>query len=393
MTGVQTCALPISPADAFIVQKLKSEGAIILGKTNLDEFTLGVSGRNIRFGQTLNPFDAKRTPGGSSAGSAVATAAGLCAAAIGSDASGSVRLPASACGIVGYKPSLGVISRNGLTPFVPTKDTVGVMARSVLDIAELTQIISGHDPGDTLTAQAPKWRFPDFSKKTLKGVKIGVLTSYFKEADPAVVEVVKRSKESLRKLGADLVELSVFDDREMQLAGNRINGWEFRENIFRAVKKIRPEIKESDLLKEMDPVVSLFFRKYSEISFDAYQGALKHTREKVTTMCKEYFSLVDILLYPSSPLLPFSVETSMDAARKGIEFLRDFYGKFRRNSELSGITGFPAISVPGGISDSGLPVGIEFMAAPFQDPRLLEVAHLYQTSVHLKFRPAMLALE
>jgi aspartyl-tRNA(Asn)/glutamyl-tRNA(Gln) amidotransferase subunit A len=380
----------ISPYDATVVSRLKSEDAIIVGKVNLDEFAMGSTTEFSYFGPSRNPWNADYVPGGSSGGSGVSVSAQECLASLGSDTGGSVRSPASFCSVVGLKPTYGLISRYGLVSFSNSIEQVGPMARTVEDVAFLLNIISGYDIHDNTTV---KNEHVDYSKDISSGIsgkKIGIISQMIGEGvDKEVASATNNAISKLQGLGAECVPVSL-DGVEHSVAAyytiataeassnlSRYDnlrygfdfgteGFEFKAFISKARSNFGPEVTRRMLLGAF--VLSA-----------GYYGKYYLKAQKVRTMIKaqldEAFKKVDFLISPTMPILPFKFGEKIDDPLK--MYLTDI------NTITANLSGIPAISVPFEISSSGLPIGIQLFANSFEEKKLLQAAYALQETANL----------
>ncbi len=386
----------IPPYDATVVAKLRAAGAVVLGKTNTDEFAMGSSTENSAYFTTHNPWDLERVPGGSSGGSAAATAAGECIAAIGSDTGGSIRQPAAFCGIAGVKPTYGRVSRYGLVAFASSLDQVGPLAKDVTDCALLLQTIAGHDPNDSTSADLP---VPDYLSELgagVKGLKLGVPREYFVEGmQPEVEQAVRQALTVYEALGAEIVDISMphtdyclsvyylLAPAEASANLARFDGIRYgysapeAEDIWETFRQTRaagfgPEVKRRIMLGAY---------ALSTGYYDAYY--LK--AQKVRTLIKQDFDRAyeqcDALVVPTAPLTAFRIGEKVDDPLQ--LYLVDI---FTLSANLAGICG---AAIPCGMAD-GLPIGMQVLGDAYQEAKVLRIAYAYEqaTDWHLR-RPAL----
>lgn len=371
----------VAPYNATVVEKLEAAGAILVGKTNLDEFAMGSSNEHSAFGPVRNPHDHERVPGGSSGGSAAAVAANLCAASLGSDTGGSIRQPASHCGVVGLKPTYGRVSRFGLIAFASSLDQIGPMARSVEDTARILQVISGHDPMDMTSATI---EVPDFLSGLhggVEGLKIGVPREYFETegADERVLANVRASIASLESKGATLVDISLPHTEYAIATYYLIATAEASSNLARF-----DGVRYGHRAKEIDSLEELYERSRAQgfgeevkrrimlgtfvLSagfYDAYYLKAQKVRTLIRKDFTDAFEQVDVIACPTVPAPPFALgECDDDPLRM---YLADIY------TISCNLAGLPGISVPSGEVD-GLPVGLQLLGAPFDEATLLRAA-------------------
>lgn len=400
-----TCASRIlkgfrSPYDATVISKLKASGAAFLGLSNMDEFAFGSSTENSYYGPSRNPWNTDCVPGGSSGGSAVAVASGEAVWALGSDTGGSIRQPAGFCGVVGLKPTYGRVSRYGLIAFASSLDQIGPITKDVTDCALLMNIIAGHDPKDSTSANVP---VPDYTQaldKDVKGLKIGLPKEYFIEGiDKKVKETIDAAVSVLKAAGAVFVPVSLPHTQYAVATYYIVATAEASSNLARfdgvqyGLRKMPESIRKNpviDMYEEtrdagFGPEVKrrIMLGTYSLSSgyYDAYY--LKGL--KVRTLIKQDFDQVfencDAVLTPTSPTVAFKIgEKSNDPLQM---YLADI---FTISANLAGI---PAISIPCGFS-KGLPIGLQLMGKAFDEEMLIRIAHAYerQTDWH-KQRPKL----
>ncbi|MFA4984411.1 MAG: Asp-tRNA(Asn)/Glu-tRNA(Gln) amidotransferase subunit GatA [Candidatus Omnitrophota bacterium] len=377
------------PYDATVVSKLKAAGALIVGtKTNMDEFAFGSSTENSLFGATRNPWDLERVPGGSSGGSAAAVAADEAIIALGSDTGGSIRQPASFCGVVGMKPTYGRVSRFGLIAFASSLDQIGPIAKDVKDAALLMGVISGYDPGDSTSVDVA---VPDYARALgddIKGMKIGMPREYFVEGiDPEVKKIVEDSIAKLRELGADCREVSlphteyavpvyyIIATAEASSNLARFDGVQYGLRISDkggsgGLLDMYCRTRGNGFGQEAKRRIILGTFVLSHGYYDAYYlRALK-----VRTLIKQDFDRVfedfDCILTPTSPTAAFSLGEKAEDPLK--MYLSDIY------TISANLAGIPAISVPCGFAKSGLPVGLQLLARPFAEETLFRAAYAYE---------------
>ena len=354
--------------DATTVAKLRAAGAVIIGKTNLNEFAAGGTTENLTFGDTLNPWDRSRIPGGSSGGSGTAVAAGLCAAATGTDTGGSIRIPSALCGVVGLKPTFGRISCHGIFPLSMEQDHPGPMTRTVRDAALLLEVMSGWDRADPRTVRRPVQRYTQRLSKDVRGLRIGVDEGYINEGvTPEVRGAFDRAVDVLLDLGARLVEVEVPDvseAREASLVIWRTEGALQHEEWL----ETRPE--------DYNPGVRERFEKGLEISGIDYARAQK-TRRSVTRAFEMIFDEVDVLATPTCGIpAPRAGQDVVDAAGEDLNVLT----ALARFTRVFNLTGLPAITVPCGFSDDGLPIGLQFVGAALDETTILRAAYAYESA-------------
>lgn len=338
--------------DAFVVKRLNDAGAIILGKTGTHELAYGTTSINPFFGRIRNPWDVNRDPGGSSGGSAAAIAAGLAFAALGTDTACSIRYPAHACGVVGLKPSFGLVSTAGVQPLVRTLDHVGPLTRSVADAALVLGAIAGHGPSDVYSSSAA-FQPPVFEPGAVAGLRIGIARQFFFIGNPEILEIVDRAISILLRQGAELVEIdSAGLDESLELS--RIIFAEAYA-IYADVVEREPEVLSAELLEKLVRKSKITAREY----IDA-----QHRRLVFQAHVERLMEGCDVLLAPSATTLPapFDVRPS------------EYDGHASQNATVFNLTGQPSVSIPCGLSASGLPVGMMISGKRNGDADMLRAA-------------------
>ncbi len=376
----------IPPYDATVMQRLRQAGAVVLGKTNMDEFAMGSSTENSGFGPTANPWDLSRIPGGSSGGSAAAVAANMCLGSLGSDTGGSIRQPASHCGIVGLKPTYGRVSRYGLVAFASSLDQIGPLGKSVMDCALLMNVICGHDPRDSTSVSEP---VPDFTRLRadgLQGLKIGLPVEYFEAQglDADVRQAVAGAVATVEALGAETVEISLPHTQYGVAAYYIIAPSEASSNLAR-YDGVRFGVRredDGDLLDmfrrtrsagfgaEVKRRIILGTYALSAGYYDAYYGKASQVRTLIIEDFRKAFAHCDVLLSPVAPTPAFAIgEKTADPLTM---YLSDVF------TLCANLAGIPGISIPCGFSSAGLPIGLQIMGRHFDEARLLAVAHHFE---------------
>lgn len=375
----------MSPYNATVAQKLLDSGAVILGKNNMDEFAMGSSTETSYYGPTKNPWDTDRVPGGSSGGSAAATAASLCLGSVGTDTGGSIRQPASLCGVVGMKPTYGRVSRFGMIAFASSLDQAGPLTKTVEDSSIILNAIAGHDRRDSTCIDSP---VPDYTASLtgdIKGVKIGIPKEYFVEGmDPDVEESAKKAIEILSGLGAEIVEVSLPHTEYAVLTYYIIAPSEASSNLARydGVKYGYRADGAKDLIdmykktraqgfgEEVKRRIMLGTYALSAGYYDAYYLKALRVRTLIKQDFDEAFKKVDVIAAPTSPETAFKIGEKTDDPIK--MYLSDVL------TIPCNIAGLPGISVPSGLSSQGLPIGIQVLGKPFDEETMLRVAHAYE---------------
>lgn len=388
-----TCASKIlenyvSPYTASSLEKLKSRGGIFWGRLNMDEFAMGSSCENSAFQPTHNPWDLSRIPGGSSGGSAAAVAAGECVASLGSDTGGSIRQPASLCGVVGMKPTYGLVSRYGLAAFASSLDQIGPFARCVKDAAILLEAVAGHDPKDSTSVDC---EIPDYasniSLEAFKGAKIGIPKEYFGAGiDPEVKAIVEKAIADCASQGAEIVEISLPHTDLAIPVYYIIATAEASSNLARydGVRYTRRSPDTTDAIdiyyksraegfgEEVKRRIILGSYVLSSGYYDAYYLRAQKVRTLIRRDFEAAFEKVDVIMTPTSPTTAFKIgEKTSDPLSM---YLSDIC---TINVNLAGL---PGISVPCGFSDAGLPVGLQMIGKAFDERNLLSFAASYEAT-------------
>ena len=376
----------ISPYDATVTEKLKRAGAIPWGRLNMDEFAMGSSTENSAFGVTCNPWDLSRVPGGSSGGSAAAVAAGEAPVSLGSDTGGSIRQPAALCGIVGLKPTYGLVSRYGLAAFASSLDQIGTFAHSVEDAAIMLAAIAGHDSRDSTSFEIP---VPDYRAELgrRRGPwRLGVPKEFFGAGlDPEIAEAVRRAIEFYRSAGCEIREVSMPFTSEYAIAAYYIIATaECSSNLARY-----DGVRYGHRSKEATNAIDLYFKSRAEgfgqevkrriilgtyVLSSGYYDAYYLRAQKVRTLIRNEFMRVfqdcDALLSPTTPTAAFKIgEKSADPLSM---YLSDIY------TIGVNLAGLPGISIPCGFTASKLPIGLQIIGQPFREADLLAIAHRYE---------------
>jgi aspartyl-tRNA(Asn)/glutamyl-tRNA(Gln) amidotransferase subunit A len=373
----------VSPFDAHVVERLRAHGAVVFGKTNLDEFAMGSSTENSAYGPSRNPHDRDRTPGGSSGGSAAAVAAGCAPLALGSDTGGSIRQPAAFCGVVGLKPTYGLVSRYGLVAFASSLDQIGPFARDVTDAALLLAAIAGHDPRDATSSPAP---LPPLAPgdASLRGVRVGVPREFFGEglADD-VRAAVEAARDVLAARGAAVEEVSLPLTRHGIAVYYIVAPSEASSNLARydgvryglrgagdTVEEMFAGSRGEGFGAEVKRRILLGTFALSSGYHEAYYGRAQRVRAAMRAEVEALLGRVDVLLTPTTPTTAFRIgEKASDPLSM---YLSDVL------TVTANLCGVPAISLPCGVSRDGLPIGLQLMAARFAEPLLLRVARAYE---------------
>ena len=373
-----------SAYDATVIKKLREKGVSFIGKTNLDEFAMGSSTENSAFGPVKNPLDTSKVPGGSSGGSAAAVAAGLCVFALGSDTAGSVRQPASFCGVVGFKPTYGRVSRYGLISLGSSLDQIGSITKNVYDAAYVMNIIAGKDKMDSTTVDV---EVPNYTRNLdagVKGVKVGIPKEYFGEGlDENVKKVVKDAIKDLEKSGAEVVEVSLPHSKyalatyyiilpsEASANLSRFDGirYGYSNQKGKSLSDVYLDSREEGFGDEPKRRIMLGAYSLSSGYFDAYYMKAQQVRTLVKQDFDKAFEKVDILVGPTAPTTAFGFgEKTGDPVEM---YLADIY------TAAINLAGLPAISIPCGKVDN-LPVGLQIIGRQFDEPTILKTAYTYE---------------
>jgi aspartyl-tRNA(Asn)/glutamyl-tRNA(Gln) amidotransferase subunit A len=380
--------------NATVVEKLNAAGAVIIGKTNLDEFAMGSSNENSAYGVVRNPWDLERVPGGSSGGSAAAVAAGIVRAALGSDTGGSIRQPASLCGIFGIKPTYGRVSRYGLVAFGSSLDQIGVFARTAKDTADVLQAISGRDPLDSTSADVP---VPDYSadlSNDVKGKRFGIPRALLGEGlDDEVRQVVETAIDNYRSLGAEVVDVElphakygiavyyILATAEASSNLARFDGvrYGFRAENAHELRTMYKKTRSEGFGPEVKRRIMLGTYVLSSGYYDAYYAKAQKVRALLRQDYAKAFASCDAILMPTSPTTAFKIgEKSDDPLAM---YLNDIY------TVSANLVGVPGISVPCGVSGEGLPIGMQLIGDYWSEKTLLNLSAVYENSFPVKERP------
>ena len=384
----------VPPYDATVIKKLEEEDAILIGKTNLDEFAMGSSTENSAFKITKNPIDTTRVPGGSSGGSAAAVGAEMVPLALGSDTGGSIRQPASFCGIVGMKPTYGLVSRYGLIAFGSSLDQIGPFSMTVEDNAYLLNILAGEDELDGTTAKGLfKKDYTENIDSGIEGMKIGIPKEFIEEEglDSEIKDVILKDIEALRQLGAEVEEFSLPTTKDGLAPYYIISSAEASSNLarfdsirygyrtkeFTSVEELVEKSRSEGFGREVKRRIMLGTYALSSGYYDAYYNKAQKFRAKLKQDFKEAFKKYDIIIGPVSPILPFKIgERCEDPTAM---YLADIY---TININLATV---PALSMPGGKSSDGLPIGLQLIGDVFTEEKIYKVAYALEKKLNLEF--------
>lgn len=383
----------VPPYDATVIKRFKEEGFVHLGRLNMDEFAMGSSTENSSFQITKNPWDMECIPGGSSGGSASATAAGLCAASIGTDTGGSIRQPASLCGAVGMKPTYGRVSRYGLIAFASSLDQIGPITRNVTDCAVLMNVIAGYDAMDSTSIPMPVPDYLDYLGKDIKGMRIGIPREYNIEGiDPDVKKAVEDAISFYVKNGASTVEISLPHTRYAVAIYYIICTAEASSNLARYDgvkyglradgKDIIDMYKKTRLKgfgKEVKRRIILGTYVLSSGYYDAYYRKAGQARTLIRRDFEEAFKECDVIMTPVSPTTAFKIGEKTDDPLT--MYLSDIF------TIPVNLAGLPGLSLPCGFDGKGLPIGLQIIGQPLDEARMLQAAYIFETENNVKKIP------
>lgn len=386
------------PYNATVIERLLGAGAVVVGKTNCDEFAMGSSNENSAFGPVKNPWDTSRVPGGSSGGSAAAVAAGIVPAALGSDTGGSVRQPASLCGVFGLKPTYGRNSRYGLVAFASSLDQVGVFARTTADVARVLRIIAGRDPHDATTADVP---VPDYAaalNDDIKGARIGFPRSLFGEGlDAEVRASVEAVIDVYRELGVEIVDVElphaqysiavyyIIATAEASSNLARFDGvrYGFRAEDAPELREMYRKTREEGFGAEVKRRIMLGTYVLSAGYYDAYYRKAQQVRSLLKNDFRKAFESCDAIITPTSPTPAFLIGEKVDNPLA--MYLNDIY------TVTANLAGVPGLNVPCGLSSRRLPIGFQLLGAHWSESTLLKLAQAYETVQPFTERPPIFA--
>ena len=390
--GATTCASKIlenfhAPYNATAVEKLLAADAVIVGKTNMDEFAMGSSTENSGLKRTVNPWDTSRVPGGSSGGSAAAVAGRLCIAALGSDTGGSIRQPASFCGVVGLKPTYGRVSRYGLVAFGSSLDQIGPVTWTVEDCALLLNIISGHDEADSTSVdenQAPVCNYLEKLDEPVKGLKIGIVPAFAEGADPEVRKAINEALEVYKSLGAEIIEIAmphsdyaisayyVIATAEASSNLARYDGVHYGHRSEHAgdYVEVYSKSRAEGFGQEVKRRIMLGTYALSSGYYDAYYLKALKVRNLIRGDFTNAFEKCDCVMMPVSPTTAFKIGEKI--ADPLLMYLSDVY------TISANLAGIPGISIPCGFDGNNLPIGLQILGPAFGEDKLLRTARMYE---------------
>ena len=381
----------VSPYDATVIEKLNEENLINLGKLNMDEFAMGGSTEHSYFKKTRNPWNLERVPGGSSGGSAAAVAAGMVPWALGSDTGGSIRQPASFCGVVGLKPTYGLVSRYGLVAFASSLDQIGPITKDVKDSAILLNIIAGHDKKDTTSVDMPKKDYVKALKNDVKGLKIGAPKEFLAEGtNKEVKEKIEEAIKIYKDLGATVEEISL-DVAKYSLATyyiiacaeassnlGRFDGirYGYRAKDYKDLNELFKKSRSEGFGDEVKRRIILGTYVLSSGYYDAYYKKAQKVRTLVMNEFDKAFEKYDVILTPTSPTVAFKIgEKTSDPLQM---YLSDIC------TVSVNIAGLPGISIPCGVDSNNMPIGMQLIGNKFQEETILNAAYTFEQK--FKFR-------
>ena len=381
----------IAPYDATVVEKLKDENIINLGKLNMDEFAMGGSTEYSYFKKTRNPWNLNKVPGGSSGGSAAAVAAGMVPWALGSDTGGSIRQPSSFCGVVGLKPTYGLVSRYGLVAFASSLDQIGPITKDVKDSAMLLNLIAGHDKKDTTSEDRKKIDYTKCLKNSVKGLKIGVPKEFFGEGiNKEVKESLEKAMQIYKEMGAIVEEISL-DVAKYSLATyyiiacaeassnlGRFDGIRYghRAKDFKNIRELFVKSRSEGFGPEVKRRIILGTYVLSSGYYDAYYKKAQQVRTLVTNEFNKAFEKYDVILTPTSPTVAFDIGSKTTNPLE--MYLSDIC------TVSVNIAGLPGISIPCGVDSAGMPIGMQLIGNKFCEETILNAAYTFEQKT--KFR-------
>ncbi len=365
-TGIRTTigskffAENIPTEDAFVVEKLKQAGAVITGKTNTHEIALGITGNNPHYGTARNPWNTTRIPGGSSSGSAIAVATGMALGALGTDTGGSIRIPASLCGVVGFKPTFGRVSLRGVFPLSWNLDHVGPLARSVKDVALMLQVIAVYDPADPASVKMLTSDYSSHLVDNVKGRKIALgIGEFIETSDPEVIKAAHAAVKVFESLGCKVEEVDVSWLQEAALA-NKIMTQSDGAAVHRDRIREHPEMFGDDIRRRLQDGAKTTSTEYI---------LARRTQAEIRKRFERFFESYDFLLTPTTPIAAPTIE-GHDAVEQAARLTR-FTAPFN-------LAGLPALSLPCGFTKEGLPIGLQIVARAWGDAKVLNAGHAFE---------------
>ena len=378
----------IAPYDSTVISKFNAAGAVNLGKTNMDEFAMGSSNETSYYGNVKNPWDIKTVPGGSSGGSAAAVAGMLAPAATATDTGGSIRQPASLCGLTGLKPTYGLVSRYGMIAFASSLDQAGPMCHTAEDCAAMMNVMSGHDPKDSTSIEREKENYLSGINDSIKGLKIGVPKEFFSEGlDAEVEKIIEQGISEYKKLGAEIVEISlpnnhlsipvyyVIAPAEASSNLSRYDGvrYGYRTKDYDDLMDMYCKTREEGFGDEVKRRIMIGTYVLSAGYYDAYYLKAQKIRRLISEDFKKAFEKCDVILGPSAPSVAFPIGDKKEDPLK--MYMQDVY------TISTNLAGLPGLSMPGGLMNN-LPVGIQLIGNYFSEAKLLNIAHIFQMNTN-----------
>ncbi len=381
----------VSPYDATVIEKLNKEELINLGKLNMDEFAMGGSTEYSYFKKTRNPWNLNKVPGGSSGGSAAAVSSEMVPWALGSDTGGSIRQPASFCGVVGLKPTYGLVSRYGLVAFASSLDQIGPITKDVRDSAMLLNLITGHDSKDTTSVEREKIDYTKCLEKEIKGLKIGVPKEFFGEGiNKEVKEKLEKAMQIYKTLGAEIEEFSL-DVAEYSLATyyiiacaeassnlGRFDGirYTYRTPEYKNLKEIYKKSRSEGFGAEVKRRIILGTYVLSSGYYDAYYKKAQQVRTLVMKEFNKGFEKYDVILTPTSPTVAFDIGSKSNNPLE--MYLADIC------TVSVNIAGLPGISIPCGVDSQGMPIGMQLIGNKFEEEKILNAAYQFEKTINFR---------
>jgi aspartyl-tRNA(Asn)/glutamyl-tRNA(Gln) amidotransferase subunit A len=359
----------IPETDGFVVEKLKQAGAVIMGKTNTHEIALGVTGNNPHYGTARNPWDTTRIPGGSSSGSTIAVATGMALGALGTDTGGSIRIPASLCGVVGLKPTYGRVSLRGVFPLSWNLDHVGPLTKCVRDAALMLQVISVYDPLDPTSIKMLTGDYLGHLADDMEGRKVALgVGDYIESADPEVVNAICEAAQVFQSMGSHVQDVDVSWMREAALANTTMTRSDGAA-VHRDRLKEHPEMFGEDIRRRLEVGAKTTSTEYI---------LARRTQVEARKRCEQFFESFDVLLTPTTPIPAPTIEGNDAVEQAGL--LTRFTAPFN-------LAGLPALSVPCGFTKSGLPIGVQIISRAWGEARVLNAGYAFEqtTDWHTRF--------
>lgn len=387
-----------APYDATVIERLNRAGAVVIGKTNCDEFAMGSSNENSAFGPVRNPWDTARVPGGSSGGSAAAVAAGIVPVALGSDTGGSIRQPAGLCGIVGLKPTYGRVSRYGLVAFASSLDQIGIFGQRSRDVGRVLSVIAGRDERDTTSADVSVSDYASELSNDVKGARIGVSREMFGEGlDEEVRRSIEQAIEVYRELGAEVVDVElphakygiavyyIIATAEASSNLARFDGvrYGFRTEEASNLREMYRRTRDEGFGPEVKRRIMLGTYVLSSGYYEAYYRKAQQVRALIKQDFSRAFEKCDAILTPTTPTPAFLIGEKADNPLA--MYLNDIY------TVMANLSGIPGLSIPCGVSTSGLPIGLQLLGPNWTEANLLRLAHAFEQARPFTARPRVCA--